>query len=338
VANDLKSLMDLVRCIWKRMEDTPLRSYFSEHSPLTSDPNKSTRGISRRSLLAGIALIAEWWPRTAVFARQNIPADSVGGPRTSAVPTKITVRVIARGGKFLGDDIGGASITVRDARTQELLAAGNTKGGSGLNGPDGVMCARSRRGEPLPTMDASKFTAELQLDRPRKIEVIAYGPLGALESANTVSRTQWVYPGKDVDAGDGFLLEMSGLIVQILHPPTHYTPSSLPRLQILANVAMMCGCPIDYKRADSEKICPEFPANQEPWLPNEFQVAAVIRGQSGTPVEIPLQFIDIPPADTPGQFGGTWDSPPPGVHQITVYAYQATTGNTGVAMATITVP
>jgi hypothetical protein len=49
----------------------------------------------------------------------------------SGIPTKLTVRVIARDGKFLGDDIGGALITVRDFHTGELLASGRTHGGSG---------------------------------------------------------------------------------------------------------------------------------------------------------------------------------------------------------------
>ena len=41
------------------------------------------------------------------------------------------MRAIARDGKFLGDDIGGALITVRDAWTKELLAQGVTTGASG---------------------------------------------------------------------------------------------------------------------------------------------------------------------------------------------------------------
>ena len=36
------------------------------------------------------------------------------------VSTRITVRVIARDGKFLGDDIGGASVTIRDAQTKTV--------------------------------------------------------------------------------------------------------------------------------------------------------------------------------------------------------------------------
>ena len=171
----------------------------------------------------------------------------------NAICTEITVRVIARDGKFLGDDIGGASITIRDAQTKELLAQGITSGGSGPNKHGGVMCVSLRRGEPIPDTGASAFTTFLPLDRPRRIEVTAYGPLGARQSANTVSATQWIYPGKGITGGNGFLLELPGLIVQIVHPPTHYTPASLPSLTIQANVAMMCGCPIDYKTAAVEE-------------------------------------------------------------------------------------
>lgn len=45
--------------------------------------------------------------------------------------TQIDVRVIAKGGKYLGDDIGGALVTVHDVQTGELLARGTTAGGSG---------------------------------------------------------------------------------------------------------------------------------------------------------------------------------------------------------------
>jgi hypothetical protein len=190
----------------------------------------------------------------------------------------------------------------------------------------------------LPTGKASSFKTDLLLDRPKRIEVTAHGPLGARQSANTVSATQWVYPGKDVNGGDGFLLELPGLIVQIIHPPTHYAPASLPQLLIRANVAMMCGCPIDYKRDKATIICPELPEDKQPWLPDEFEVAASIIGQTGAPVKIALQFVNIPPADTPGQFAGVWTSPPPGIYEITVYAYQKATGNTGVDTATVIVP
>ena len=49
--------------------------------------------------------------------------------------TRITVRVQARGGKFLGDDIGGVVVTIRDAMTGELFATGTTAGDSGALSP-----------------------------------------------------------------------------------------------------------------------------------------------------------------------------------------------------------
>lgn len=74
------------------------------------------------------------------------------------------------------------------------------------------------RSEVLPVDEASVFTVSLDLDEPRLIRVTAYGPLAAQQSANTVSLTQWVYPGKNITGGakgGGFLLEVAGLVVQI---------------------------------------------------------------------------------------------------------------------------
>ena len=293
-----------------------------------------TAVVSRRVLLGGLMSVVAMRQANAMLRMQaGDPVESSGG---EAVSTKICVRVIARDGKFLGDDVGGASITIRDAHTKELLALGRTSGGSGLNGPGGVMCARLRRGEPLPTTAASSYTADLKLDRPRRIEVIAHGPLGVPESANTVSATQWVYPGKDIVEGDGFLLELPGLIVQIVSPAASADmraanfPAELP---IQAHVAMMCGCPIDYKSDPTHAICPELPPDDQPWLPNEFEVAAVISVQGGEPVTIPMQFVGA--AGTPGQFAGTWKQPQRGTHKLAVYAYQKATGNTGVDVARI---
>jgi hypothetical protein len=254
------------------------------------------------------------------------------------IPTRISVRAIARDGKFLGDDIGGAQVTVRDAWTRELLAQGVTRGNSGPNEPDGVMCVSLRRGQPLPDTGASVFEVCLDLDRPRLLEFTAYGPLAARQSANTVSATQWVYPGKNIVEGNGFLLEIPGLIVQIVEPPTHFSPVVLPELYIRANVAMMCGCPIEPKSGKA-KICCELPDADQPWLPEEFEVNAIIHSPAGDRVVIPLVFTQTPPANQPGQFTATWVPPAAGgVFEITVFAHQAATGNTGVDVATVIAP
>src|SRR5437870_4921896 len=180
------------------------------------------------------------------------------------VTTQIDVRVIAKDGKYLGDDIGGALVTIHDVHTGELLARGTTSGGSGLQN---LMDICVTRAEVLPVDEAEVFTASLDLDEPRLIRVTAYGPLAAQQSANTVSLTQWIYPGKNITGGakgGGFLLEIPGLVVQIRNPPNHFLPQTAPRhIEIRANVTMMCGCPIGI--------------GHPPWHPDQFEVTAVIK-------------------------------------------------------------
>jgi hypothetical protein len=250
----------------------------------------------------------------------------------SSAPTQITVRVIARAGKFLGDDIGGAEVTIRDARTGELLAHGRTHGGSG---PAALMTTPLTRNQPIPVADppnnnACRFDATLNLESPRLVEISVYGPLAAPQSANRVSATTWVVPGCDIspvrnERQDGFLLEIPGLMVQVLNPPAHYLPAKPDPSQsipIRANVTMMCGCPISN-------------ASGSPWPESDFEVTATVRSQ-GTSHEIPLQYDPHAPGGAPSQFvSNQWVPGALGVYEIAVRAYQKSTGNTGVDFTTV---
>ena len=246
------------------------------------------------------------------------------------IATQIDVRVIAKDGKYLGDDIGGALVTIHDVHTGELLARGTTSGGSGQQDLMNICLTRS---EVLPVDEASVFSVSLDLCEPRLIKVTAYGPLAARLSANTVSLTQWVYPGKNITGGEkggGFLLEVPGLVVQILNPPTHYLPQTAPQnIELRANVTMMCGCPIG--------------KGHPPWHPEQFDVMAVIKqGENGS-VELPLKYDEDAPHAIPSQFVNNWQVPEndtgqPQIYEITVSAFQRKTGNTGVDKATIIIP
>lgn len=249
-----------------------------------------------------------------------------------SVPTKITVRVIARGGKFLGDDIGGAEIVIRDARSGALLAQGRTHGGSG---PAALMTTPLTRTQPIPVSDppsndACRFDATLDLETPRLVEISALGPLAAPQSANRVSATTWIYPGCDIspDRGeriDGFLIEIPGLLVQVLHPPAHYLPAQPDPSQpiaIRANITMMCGCPISN-------------AQGTPWPETDFEVVAAVSSQ-GRIMEIPLRYDPHAPGGAPSQFSSErWIPGNLGVYEITVRANQKSTGNTGVDFTTV---
>jgi hypothetical protein len=244
--------------------------------------------------------------------------------------TQIDVRVIAKDGKYLGDDIGGALVTIHDVHTGELLARGKTSGGSGLQNLMDISLTRS---EVLPVDEASVFSVSLDLDEPRLIKITAYGPLAAQQSANTVYLTQWVYPGKDIIGGakgGGFLLEVPGLVVQILNPPTHYLPQTAPKhIEIRANVTMMCGCPIGI--------------GHPPWHPDQFDVMAVVKQSGGRSIELPLKYDEDASHGIPSQFLGKWRVPENStelqeIYEITVFAFQQKTGNTGVDKATVIIP
>lgn len=159
----------------------------------------------------------------------------------STTATNVTVRVIANGGKFLGADIGGALVTIRSAQTGEMMASGTTTGGSGDTKK--IMQKGRTWGTPIPTDLASSFPATLNISEPCLIEVTAYGPMGGLQSANRVSSLHWVIPGQDVTSGDGILMVLPGLLVQVIKPSIHQQLSSLPTtVNFQVKITMMCGC------------------------------------------------------------------------------------------------
>lgn len=231
----------------------------------------------------------------------------------SAEPTEITVRVLSKDAKFVGTTMGGARIMLKDADTGELLATGVTEGSTG----DTKLMMDENRGrrEPMSSEGAAKFTATIDLDRPRLITVTALGPLGQRQSAVSVSSTQWVVPGKNITGGDGWLLEMPGLVVDVLDPPAHISFSGTPqKVNIRANVTAMCGCPIE-------------PGGM--WDADKFEVAAILAKDGKTKETVPLSF-----AGQTSQFSTTLDLAEPGVYEATVYAYDKANGNTGLDRVT----
>lgn len=155
-----------------------------------------------------------------------------------AIPTDITVRVKTKNAKFLGTSMGGAQITIKDVFTGELLAKGRTAGTTGNT--NRIMKVPVMRGQPISDERSAKFTATIDIDEPRLIEVAAYGPLVNLQAANRVSATQWVVPGKHITGGDAWMIELPGFVVDVLAPPTHIKLKGIPQsIKIEANVIMM---------------------------------------------------------------------------------------------------
>ncbi len=237
-------------------------------------------------------------------------------PVSWAQPTTITVHVLSKGAKFIGTSMGGALITVKDARTGELLAKGVTTGGTGDTGR--IMKTPHTRGGVLSTPDAARFQATLDLEQPRLLEVTAYGPTAQAQASNRVSATQWVVPGRDVTGGDAWLLEIPGFVVDISTPPAHVTLDGLPQeVAVQANVTMMCGCPIT-------------PGGL--WDADQFEVGVLLARNGEHVGEFPLAY-----AGASSQFSGRVRVDEPGVYRMTVFAHDPANGNTGLDETTFIV-
>jgi hypothetical protein len=229
-----------------------------------------------------------------------------------AVPTEVTVRVLARDAKFIGTGMGGVRVTLRDAGTGKVLAEGETRGGTGDTGR--IMRRPHRRGEALSEGGAAAFSATLDLDAPTRVEVVAEGPARPAGAAGRVTATQWVVPGRHLTGGDGWLLVMPGFAVAVVDPPADLALGGAPRpVALTVDVTMMCGCPVE-------------PGGL--WDADKYEVRALVR-RDGAPVgEVALAYAGVT-----NRFSGTLTVDRPGAWEAVIYAYDPETGNTGLDRA-----
>ena len=234
----------------------------------------------------------------------------------AALPTDITVHVIAKDAKFIGTDMGGVRVTIADADTGELLAQGVTSGGVGDS--ERILERPRRRGVPIATEDAAAYRATIDIERPTRVEVSAFGPLVYPAAANRVSSTQWVVPGRHITGGDGWLLEMPGFFVQI-------TPFAAPvtlggghaTVPVVAKVVMMCGCATSPGGVwDSARY--------------EIEGSLVKSGRT-------VAHTTLSPSGNASEYAGALGVSEAGVYEAVVYAYDPANGNTGVARSSVLV-
>lgn len=157
--------------------------------------------------------------------------------------TRVMIRVVSHDAKIIGSAVGGARITVRDARTGSLLARGVQEGGTG-DTQRLVVEPRARGQRVFDTEGAAGFLAELALTGPTQVRIEAEGPLDTPQASQRVSRTMLLVPGHDV-LGDGVVLELYGFAVELLEPSgdLHDAPGS--EIAVRARVTMLCGCPTE---------------------------------------------------------------------------------------------
>jgi hypothetical protein len=132
------------------------------------------------------------------------------------ISTKIIVRVVSKDSKVIGAGVGGAFVRIKNLETGEILAQGKQLGGTGDT--DRIMVQPHKRGEVLfGTPDAAFFQADISLEKPTQIEIYTEAPLAYPHNIQKGSKTLTLMPGKHV-LGEGILIELDGLIVNILNP------------------------------------------------------------------------------------------------------------------------
>ena len=247
----------------------------------------------------------------------RLPALILAGLPVAAAaePTDLVIRVISEGGKFVGTSMGGAEIIVRDVRSGEVLVHGRT---AGSTGDTARIMKGGPRGTPLADETAAAFRTTIDIDEPRLVEVEAYGPLAQPQAAVRVTSQRWVLPRRGATQGDGWLLELPGLVVDLVEPAAHQRGTAGAAIRLAANVALMCGCPIE-------------PGGI--WDAARYDVRASAKRDGQPAGEVSLSY-----GGRTGYFTGALPVDKAGAHVITVTAVDTKTGATGVDASSILIP
>jgi hypothetical protein len=132
------------------------------------------------------------------------------------IPTKVIVRVVSKDAKVIGSGVGGAFVRIKNLESGEILAQGKQEGGTGDT--DRIMVQPHKRGEVLfGSPDAAFYQAEILLDKPTQVEIFAEAPLAYPHAVQKGSKTITLIPGEHI-LGEGLIIELNGLIVNILSP------------------------------------------------------------------------------------------------------------------------
>jgi hypothetical protein len=163
------------------------------------------------------------------------------------------VRVVAHGAMVIGDDVGGARVTITDVATGRMLASGLQHGEPGDQNQ--IMRTPRLMEEPrYSTRPSGAFQATLDLERPTLVEIAAQGPLSYPQAIQRTSKTVLLIPGRDL-TGDGIVLDLNGFIVQVESPTQGQSLMAKDDVTLAASVRTLSGSLVrPYGDWDSRKV------------------------------------------------------------------------------------
>lgn len=222
--------------------------------------------------------------------------------------TKISVRVLAYGGKFIGSHVGFAQVDIYGADSTTALASGLTNEGL-VENTDGsgvtalIMDQPYPWGFPVRADQATKFTAEIPLTDPTVLTFVATSVANPLITA---SFTRLVMPNLPLTEAMEVVMVLPGLLTGLTAPAAGASIVSETPTTITAQVRMMCGCMIDNLF----------------WPAGNFNVQAVIGGV-GDPQTLTMSY-----SGTPSFFAVQYTFPSAGTYEISIVATEIN-GNLG---------
>jgi len=223
--------------------------------------------------------------------------------------TKISVRALAFGGKFVGSHVGFATIDIYGpADADNPLASGLTNQGL-VEGTDGsgvtalIMDQPYPWGFPVRADQATDLTVEIPLDEPTVLTFIATSVADPRISA---SCTRLVLPGVPLTGAMAVVMVIPGLLTALTDPAAGAPVVAGTPTTITAQVRMMCGCLIDNLF----------------WPAGNFSVVATITG-AGEPQPLTLSY-----SGEPSFFSAPYTFPGAGGYVISIVATEMN-GNLG---------
>ena len=268
-------------------------------------PAQLRRGFAVFLVAVSAFVLAQTAFTSPAQAATSSPAKAAG------TPTVVVVRAVSRDAKVLGDGVGGARITIRDAATGKVLAAGIQTGGTG-DTKRIMQEPRARGAVVYGTESAAAYRATLDLAGPTRVEITAEGPLKYPQAMQRASKTMLLLPGRNID-GEGVVLEIAGFIVDV---PKLSADAGKP-VTIRAKVTMTCGCPTE-------------PGGL--WNADDIAVTARVLRRGTVVAETPLAY-----AGQTSTYEGHAAALGPGTYVVEVLASDAGAANFGRAVTELVV-
>lgn len=240
--------------------------------------------------------------------------------------TPIIVRAIASGGKFIGQLVGGFSVTLAIPGQNPIVFQSSGSSGNTVD----LMQQQRLRTATLPTNSdtvempgswAASAQTVVNISSPVNAQITVTGPGNFGSQQGIVTTNVWLIPGVglqgDSKFNNGLVVEIPGLLIQ---NPT--ATNAQNRLTISAQVTMMCGCKI----IDNNGI----------WISSDFAVTAQqLDGNGNVLAENPMKYVPLTSSNgTPSLFQTTMATVS-GAVSVCILANQLSMANTGVALVAI---